>query len=302
MFYRIFIIAAMWLTSANINAQTVDQCALIQCDCTTISQGDWRNACETRQRNIKARCSASGGERISACTIAGTDAWPLTLQTVSAERTPTFLLDEDPLDDWMDEATSQLEALNFQMTSSRDWTVSKLQQASWNQAVVSAVAWRDQLRNEWWLTSNSLRGEAKLDEDPVDEDRVDDLLPKVDALVSELRGLQEAVSNPGAEALALVNVLTSMEIEQLQIKAQLLAMARRYELSGEVWHDVARRSEALFKNDGLTSNEQRRTAIDAVAEYYQAATAFDRAGNQRAANAAFSRAEAIKSNPMILAE
>jgi hypothetical protein len=93
-----------------------------------------------------------------------------------------------------------------------------------------------------------------------------------------------------------------MEIEQLQMKAQLLAMARRYELSGEVWHDVARRSEALFKNDGLTSNEQRRTAIDAVTEHYQAATAFDRAGNQRAASAAFYRAEAIKSNPMILAE
>ena len=302
MFYRIFIIATMSLVGANVNAQGAGQCALIQCDCAAITQGDWRNACETRQRNIKARCNASGGERISACTIAGADAWPLTLQTVSAERTPTFLLDEDPLDDWMDEATSQLEALNFQMTSSRDWTVSKLQEASWNQAVVSAVAWRDQLRNEWWLTSNSLRGEAKLDEDPVDEDRVEELLPNVDARINELRGLQETVNNPGSEALALVNVLTSMEIEQLQMKAQLLAMTNRYQASGEVWQEVARRSESLFKNEGLTPNEQRRTAIDAVAEHYQAATSFDRAGNQRAASAAFSRAEAIKSNPMILAE
>ncbi|WP_298633728.1 hypothetical protein [uncultured Umboniibacter sp.] len=302
MFYRFSIIAAICLVSVNINAQAVDQCAVIQCDCTAITQGEWRSACETRQRSIKARCNASGGERISACTIAGADAWPLTLQTVSAERTPTFQLEEDPLEDWMEEATSQLEALDFQMASSREWTVSKLEEASWSQAVVSAVAWRDQLRNEWWLISNSLRGEAKLDDDPIDEDRVEELLSDVDLRINELRRLQEAVNNPGVEALALINVLTSMEIEQLQIKAQLIAMTGRDETSGEAWLEVASLSEALFKNEGLTPNEQRRTAIDAVAEHYQAATAFDRAGNQRAANAAYSRAEEIKRNPTILAE
>ncbi|RMA78942.1 hypothetical protein [Umboniibacter marinipuniceus] len=302
MFYRIFIIAVMALSAVESSAQAVNQCALIQCDCAAINQGTWRNSCETRERNIKARCNASGGERVSACTIAGASAWPLTLQTVSAERTPTFLLDEDPLDNWMDEANSQLDALNFQMASSRDWTIGKLQEASWSQAIVSAVAWRDQLRNEWWLTSNSLRGEAKLDEDPVDEDRVAELLPNVDARIAELRRLREAVNNPGAEAFALINVLSSMEIEQLQVKAQLLAMIAQYEPSAEVWQQVARRSEGLFRQSGLTPNEQRRAAIDAVAEHYQAATAFDRAGNQRAALVAFDRAEEIKANPMVLAE
>ena len=298
--YRILMLIALWATIPISLAQSAQSCAVISCDCSFIGVGEWRSSCEARQRTIKSTCRSTAGERILACTVAGPSAWPLAIKTRSFERVPTFLLGEEPLEAWIEDAVAQLDVLNFQLASSKDWTELTLSEGKWDQAIVSATAWRDQVRVQWWLLRNSLRGTARLDGESIDPDNVAALLRSFSVQRQEMEALRKRINNSGEKAVELANVFLLMETEQLQMAAQLRGMTDDYAGAAEVWSQAASLSEALFKRPRLTANEQRRAVLDAVAERYQAAVAYDRAGDSRAAQVAFARAQEVRANPMIL--
>jgi len=293
-------------TLLALNTPTVswaqEACRLISCDCTSLNNSVWEAECRVREQSIQSRCRSSGGERVGACIVSGENAWPLMVDSQGASLLPTWRYDEDSFEDWIDSELETIEAVDFQLADARSWMVGRVNSGAYSQIPALASTLRDLIRQYWWISNNSLRAEAKFDEDPVDDDDLDALRLNLRSMLNEQVQAESSISSTSAEANVARKAIYGVRFELLQMLAETYTFEENYLRSAEVWREAAQLGESVIRLNGLNTGDQRQIALDVVAAYYLASTRFDLSGSQSLANQMYRRANELKSNPSSLIE
>ena len=88
---RFFLLMVAAMPVAAQAAKDPAQCALISCDCSSLSVAEWRTSCESREQRLTSTCEAKGGKRVGYCTVHGGGANQVALNLKSK---PTTLLEK----------------------------------------------------------------------------------------------------------------------------------------------------------------------------------------------------------------